>query len=250
MADAHLTERREARVLTLTLNRADALNAITPEMLGLLADALERAALDDDIGVIVLTGSGRAFSAGVDLKALGGRPIDKGKVGDILDLPAARALNAMTTMRQPVVAKVNGHCFTGALELVLGCDVVYAAAEAKFGDTHAKWGVRPTWGMTQRLPRIVGMNVARELAMTARTFTASEAHGWGLVSAVAPAAELDALVAERVAAMLANSPDVIAACKDLWRRSHGLPLREGLAVESDSEYDIADTNERLAGFLS
>lgn len=250
MADAHLTETRCARVLTLTLNRPDALNAITPDMLEQLADALEAAALDDDVGVVVLTGSGRAFSAGVDLKALGGRPIDKGKVGDILDVPAARALNAMATMRQPVVAKVNGHCFTGALELVLGCDVVYAAAEAKFGDTHAKWGVRPTWGMTQRLPRIVGMNVARELAMTARTFTASEAAGWGLVSAVAPAAELDALVVARVDAMLANSPDVIAACKDLWGRTYDLPLAEGLAVEAAAEYDIADTNERLAGFLS
>lgn len=250
MAEPHLLEQHDEGVLTLTLNRPDALNAITPQMLELLADALQRAALSERVRAIVITGSGRAFSAGVDLKALGGRPIERGKVGDILDVPASRALEAMASMPQPVIAKVNGHCFTGALEIVLGCDVVYAAAEAKFGDTHAKWGVRPTWGMTQRLPRIVGMNVARELAITARTFSADEAQGWGLVNALAPAAELDALVASRVAAILGNSADVIAAYKDLWRRSYDLPLAEGLAVEIDRDYDIGDTNERLAEFLS
>ena len=234
-------------VLTLTLNRPDALNALTPEMLDALATTLE--SVDASVRVIVLTGAGRAFSAGVDLKALGGRPIRQGKVGDLLDVPAGRALDAMARLRQPVIAKVNGHCFTGALELVLGCDLVYIADEAKLGDTHAKWGVRPTWGMTQRLPRRVPPLVARELAFTARTFTAAEAMGWGLANGRAPAADLDALVDDVIARILGNSADVIAAYKDLWRRTEGLALSEGLAVEQAQDYDIADTDDRLAGFL-
>ena len=130
-----------------------------------------------------------------------------------------------------------------------GCDLVYVADEAKLGDTHAKWGVRPTWGMTQRLPRRVPPLVARELALTARSFSAAEATAWGLANGHAPAAELDALVDASISRILANSADVIAAYKDLWRRTEGLPLAEGLAVESGSDYDIADTNDRLAEFI-
>ena len=241
-------ERAGNSVLTLTLNRPEALNAITPDMLEALADALEGVTPDDR--VIVLTGAGRAFSAGVDLKALGGRPIHQGKVGDILDVPAGRALEAMGRLAQPVIAKVNGHCFTGALELALGCDLVYVADEAKLGDTHAKWGVRPTWGMTQRLPRRIPMNVARELAFTARTFTAAEATAWGLANGHAPASELDALVDGVISRILANSADVIAAYKDLRRRTESLQLTEGLAVESARDYDISDTNDRLAEFIA
>ncbi|MEM7611877.1 MAG: enoyl-CoA hydratase/isomerase family protein [Pseudomonadota bacterium] len=246
----HLLSATDAGVLTLTLNRADALNAITPPMLESLAAALEDAAVDTDVRLVVITGAGRAFSAGVDLKALGGRPIEQGKVGDILDVPARAALACIESMSKPVVAKVNGHCFTGALEIVLACDLVYAAREAKFGDTHAKWGVRPTWGMTQRLPRKVGVSIARELGLTARTFTADEALAWGLANGVAPAAELDALVDTRIAQILENSADVLAAYKDLWRRSFGLPLADGLAVEANNDYEISDTGTRLAAFLT
>ncbi|MEL6868566.1 MAG: enoyl-CoA hydratase/isomerase family protein [Pseudomonadota bacterium] len=236
-------------VTTITLNRPETLNALTPSMLEALADALDAAAGDPVVNAVVITGAGRGFSAGVDLKALGGRPIVNGKVGDVLDVPARRAIDTMATMSKPVIAKVNGHCFTGALELVLGCDLVYASNKAKFGDTHAKWGVRPTWGMSQRMPRQAGSRIAAELALTARTFTADEGVQWRLFNAsVAPDA-LDAHVAEVLDAILANSHDVIAAYKDLWRRSADVPLHEGLAIEATSEFDITDTDERLQGFV-
>ncbi|MEL7310052.1 MAG: enoyl-CoA hydratase/isomerase family protein [Pseudomonadota bacterium] len=249
-SEPHLLAQRDGEVLTLTLNRPDALNAITPEMLTQLADGLEAASVDDALRVVVITGSGRAFSAGVDLKSLGGRTLTGGMVGDILDVPARRALSCMSRMPQVVIGKLNGHCFTGALELALGCDLLFAADEAKLGDTHAKWGVRPTWGMSQRLPRRIGYARARYLALTARSFSATKAHDWGLVNGVCPASELDALVDQQIEAILGNSADVIAAYKDLWRRSEGLPLDEGLALESDTQYDIRDTNERLKDFLS
>ncbi|MEO0576006.1 MAG: enoyl-CoA hydratase/isomerase family protein [Pseudomonadota bacterium] len=236
-------------VATITLNRPDALNALTPQMLEALADAMQAVATDTAVRVVVLTGAGRAFSAGVDLKALGGRPIVNGKVGDILDVPARRALAAMTTMPKPVIAKVNGHCFTGALELVLGCDLIYASDKAKCGDTHAKWGVRPTWGMSQRMPRQAGIAVAKELALTARTFSGAEGVAWGLFNAVLAPDALDAHVQHVIASIIDNSPDVIAAYKDLWQRSADVPLVDGLNVEATSEYDIHDTADRLKGFL-
>jgi enoyl-CoA hydratase/carnithine racemase len=238
---------RSGAALTITLNRPEALNAITDEMLGALGDALERAATDD-ASVIVLTGAGRAFSAGVDLKALGQRRLDGGKVGDLLDVPARRVTALLTTIPKVVIAKVNGFCFTGALELVLACDLAVAADGAKFGDTHAKFGLRPTWGMSPRLVAAVGVNRARMLSYTARTFTGAEAAEWGLVAQAVPAGELDATVDALVESVAANSPGSLAAYKDLYRESLERGLTDGLTYESVTEYPIADTEERIASF--
>lgn len=235
-------------VATITLDRPDALNAITPEMLGELGDALEAVATDSSVRVVVLTGAGRAFSAGVDLKALGDRSLEGGSVGDILDLPARRAIELLTTMPKIVVAKVNGHCFTGALELALACDLVVVADEAKLGDTHAKFGLRPTWGMSQRLIRIVGIARARELSYTARTFTGADAAAWGIAMRAVPAAELDATVDDLVTTILANSDGSLAAYKDLYRVALDTGLTDGLAHEAAIEFVIDDTEERIAGF--
>ena len=235
-------------VATVTLSRPDALNALTPDMLVELGDTLLEIARDDAVRVVVLTGEGRAFSSGVDLKALGGRSLEGGSVGDVLDLPARRAIELLTTMSKVVVAKVNGFCFTGALELALGCDLVVAADEAKFGDTHAKFGLRPTWGMSQRLIRLVGVARARELSYTARTFTGVEAAAWGLAIRSVPRDELDAVVDELVATLLANSPGSLAAYKDLYRAALDSDMVAGLAYEAGAEYEIPDTDERVADF--
>jgi enoyl-CoA hydratase len=242
-----LTERSGA-VATVTLHRPDALNAITPTMLDALGDTLDTLAADDEVRVVVLTGAGRAFSAGVDLKALGDRELRDGKVGDILDLPARRVTTALATMRPITVAKVNGFCFTGALELAMACDIIVVAAEAKLGDTHAKWGLRPTWGLSQRLPRLVGLAAARELSYTARTFTGSEAHRLGLAARVAPLAELDGAVDELVAAILDTSHESLVAYKALYGAASDLGLTEGLAHEAATDFAFTDTEERLAEF--
>ncbi|MEJ2603154.1 MAG: enoyl-CoA hydratase-related protein [Gammaproteobacteria bacterium] len=242
-----LTETRDG-VTTITLNRPDALNALTPDMLVGLGDAIETAGDDEAVRAIVITGAGRAFSAGVDLKVLGDRPIVNGSVGDILDVPARRAIRLMEIAPKPVIARVNGHCYTGALELVLGCDLSYAAAEARFGDTHARWGVRPSWGMSQRLPRRVGVLRAREMSLTARNVSASEAVEWGLVNGCAPAEELDGLLVSVLEQILANSPWVMAAYKVLYRDTEDRSLTAGLAFEAGVTFEIADTQERLAGF--
>ncbi|MCB0995353.1 MAG: enoyl-CoA hydratase/isomerase family protein [Acidimicrobiales bacterium] len=245
-ADEVLTD-VTADVATITLNRPTALNAITPTMLDALGDALA-ALVTRNTRVVVLTGAGRAFSAGVDLKALGERELVDGKVGDILDLPARRVTELLAGMPAITIAKVNGHCFTGALELALACDLVVVAEEARLGDTHAKFGLRPTWGMSQRLPRLVGIALARELSYTARTFSGAEAAGMGLAAQAVPAAGLDAAVETLVEQLLANSQGSLIAYKDLYRTALDAGLEGGLVAEANTEYPITDTDERIADF--
>ena len=118
----------------VALSRPSALNAITPTMLDELSDVLDEVAAMPAVRVVVLTGAGRAFSAGVDLKALGGvEPVD-GAVGDVLDVPARRVMDQIARLPAVVIAKVNGFCFAGALELALACDVIVCADEARLGE--------------------------------------------------------------------------------------------------------------------
>ena len=232
---------------TVTLRRPEALNAITPTMLAELGDAFGRLASYDDVVAVVLTGEGRAFSAGVDLKSLGDRTLPNGKVGDVLDVPARGVIEQIRKLPAVVVAQVNGACFTGALELALACDVVLVAEKAKLGDTHAKFGLRPTWGMSQRLPWLVGPARARWLSYTARTFSGAEAAAWGLAAQAWPRDELDAAVEELVDSLTANSSGSLRAYKDLYRAAER-ELLQGLAYEAATDYPIADTDERIAGF--
>lgn len=233
---------------TVTLSRPAALNAITPGMLAELRAAFEDLAGRPEVVAVVLTGEGRAFSAGVDLKSLGDRELVDGKVGDVLDLPARAVVDAITALPAVVVAKVGGACFTGALELALACDVVVVAEEAKLGDTHAKFGLRPTWGMSQRLPWLVGPARARWLSYTARTFSGAQAAQWGLAALAVPREELDAAVDELVDSVVANSSGSLRAYKDLYRAAERSALPDGLAYEAATDYPIADTAERVAGF--
>lgn len=238
----------DAAVATITLSRPHALNAITREMLLLLADALDAVAADESVRVVVLTGEGRAFSAGVDLKALNELALEGGEVGDLLDLPARAAVTKLATIPKVVIAKVNGFCFTGALELALACDMIVAADEAKLGDTHAKWGLRPTWGMSQRLVDAVGITRARLLSYTAQTFTGQDAAAWGLAVSSVPLADLDETVSALVASIISNSAGSIAAYKDLYRTALNRGLDDGLAYEASTTYPIADSGDRLSAF--
>jgi enoyl-CoA hydratase/carnithine racemase len=235
-------------VATITLSRPGALNAITREMLEELSVALDETSKSRQVRVVILTGEGRAFSAGVDLKALGQRSLEGGAVGDFLDLPAREVIQRLTTMRQVAIARVNGFCFTGALELALACDLIVVATEAQLGDTHAKWGLRPTWGMSQRLIRAVGVTRARELSFTARTFTGLDAAEWGLANRAVPLAELDDAVNELASAIVANSPGSIAAYKDLYRHALNRSLDDGITYEAGTTYPIEDTEDRIATF--
>jgi len=198
----------------------------------------------------VLTGAGPAFSAGVDLKWLHGQQISDGNIGELLAKPARALIVQIESMPQVVIARVNGHCYTGALEIVLACDIVLAAESAKLGDTHAKWGLRPSWGMSQRLPRLVGMLKAKELAFTAAPISGSEAARIGLVNRAVPLHRLAAAVEAMVTAIEPQSRGAIAAYKDLFLESQFSHLPKGLSYEANSDYPIHDTPARLAEFVS
>jgi enoyl-CoA hydratase/carnithine racemase len=245
---------RDDRVLTLRLNRPDALNAFRPEMLEAIRDLVEEADASDHsdgVAVIVLEGAGRAFSAGVDLKVLQGIDPAAGKIGEVFDAPAREAYLAIRNARVPVIAKVHGACFTGALEIALHCDFIYTTVDTKFGDTHAKFGLRPTWGMSQTLSQAVGIRMAKELSFTARTVLGEEAVRLGLANeAVADKAALDERVTERAAQIAGNSSAAVAAMKDLYALAQqGLDIEHALEEELAHSFPgIQDTRERLAGF--
>ncbi|MEO1044532.1 MAG: enoyl-CoA hydratase/isomerase family protein [Pseudomonadota bacterium] len=248
MTDMVLIDNEDG-VLKLTLNRTDALNAFRPEMLEAMRDAIAQAG--SDVRVAVIAGAGRAFSAGVDLKVLQGIEPEAGKIGDVFDRPSAEFGAAVRAAPFPVIARVHGFCFTGALEIALHCDMIFTTKVTKFGDTHAKFGIRPTWGMTQNLPRAIGVRRARELSFTARTLSGEEAAAIGLTNeAAADEAALDTLVQERCTQIIANSPATIAALKDLYQLAEaGQGIEQALAGELAREYpEIDDSSERLSRF--
>lgn len=238
----------ESVIRTITLDRPEALNALTPQLLSDLGDQLDIAAREQIVRVVVLTGSGRAFSAGVDLKALAQTPIEGGNVSINLNGAARRVTDLLSSMPKVTIAKVNGFCFTGALELALACDLFVAADEAKIGDTHTKWGLRPTWGMSARLIRAVGLARARDLSYTARTISGLDAFTYGMASHHAPLAELDDVVTELAAAISVNSVDAIAAYKDLYRNSQDRGLGEALTFEYETSYPMGGAGARLGTF--
>jgi enoyl-CoA hydratase len=232
----------------ITLNRPEAMNAITTTMLKELKTAVLEAGDDKNARVIVLTGAGKAFCAGVDLKSLGDRKLVRGKVGDILDIPARDLINAIRSVPKVVIAMINGFCFTGAMEIMLACDLVIASEDAKIGDTHAKWGLRPTWGMTARLPRRVGFLKAKELSFTADATPARECERIGLINMAVPADKLEEAVQTMCKKIMANSPQSITAYKQLYNKNESMPLDQSLELEFGSEFEITDTQERLGGF--
>lgn len=238
----------EDGIATITMNRPEVLNAITPAMLAELKEAVEEAASSPNVRIITLTGAGRAFCAGVDLKALGEVKLEGGKVGAILDNPARELIEAIRSVPKPVIALVNGPCFTGALEIVLACDLVIASEDAKIGDTHAKWGLRPTWGMSARLPRRCGFLKAKELSFTADSITGREAERIGLVNMAVPAEKLKEVLVTVASKIMANSPWSVAAYKRLYNNNESMTLEDALQLEFASEFEIPDTAERIKGF--
>ena len=241
----------ENNILTITLNRPEALNAYRPEMLVEIKEIITQTEDDPNVAVIVIEGAGKAFSAGVDLKVLQGFDPDSGKIGDLFDKPAALAWDAFRKSRCPIIAKVHGACFTGALEMALHCDFIFTTLDTKFGDTHAKFGLRPTWGMSQTLSQAIGVRKAKDMSFSARTVLGDEAVRLGIANeAVEDKDALDALVDKRAGQIASNSQASVSAFKDLYNVAQSvLSMDDALKEEFSREYpDIKDTNDRLAGF--
>ena len=227
---------------TLTLNRADKLNALdtqTFEELDAILAGIEQAA--DTVGCVILRAEGRAFCAGADLGAMDGQlAISRMK---------PKVIERLACLPQPVIAAVHGVCFTGGLELALAADLIVADSSARFADTHGKWGLVGTWGISQRLPRRIGASLAKLMMFSAREIDASEAHRIGLVDLLAPAGELDGITQALAADILANSWHTSRAAKSLLRETDGMPIADGLAHEHYRSPGFApDFAERVARF--
>jgi enoyl-CoA hydratase len=220
-------------VATLTLNRPEKLNALNPATFHELRAHLDAIATDASVRCVVLTGAGRSFCAGNDLGgiAAGEQAPTRTYQADTIDL--------LEQLPVPTIAKVRGHCFTGGLELALGCDLIAAASSAQFSDTHATWGLVPVWGMTVRLPERVGVAQAKRMS-----FTAERVDG----DLVAADDELDAAVDRLTAAITAGSAHSHRINKQLYRAA-GTRLRlDALAFERTLPYGLpADMGERMAG---
>lgn len=231
---------------TLTLNRPDKLNALNVELFKDL-DAHVRALANetDTVGLVIVRGAGRCFSAGHDLSDIA--------AGEKLPEPffQSRVIERLADLPQPVISAVHGHCYTGALELALAGDIVFAAEGARFADTHAKWALTPVWGLSQRLPRRVGTYRAREMMFTCRTVPGPEALALGLADFCVPDAEFDARLDALAAQILANSWFSHRANKRLVRETDGLTLGAGLAHEIyRGEGRGPDMEDRIRGFQS
>jgi len=249
MAYENITYHVSGGIGRITFNRPQVMNALTPAMLKELKTAVLEAGKAKDVKVIVLTGAGRAFCAGVDLKAMGDAKLVNGKVGDFLDVPARDLINAIRTVPKVVINLVNGFCFTGALEIMLACDIVIASEDAKIGDTHAKWGLRPTWGMTARLPRRIGYLKAKELSFTAEAITAREAERIGLINLAVPGDKLEEALQDMARKIMGNSAQSIAAYKQLYNANESMTLDKSLELEFGSDFEITDGLERLSAFI-
>ncbi len=171
------------RIATITLNRPEARNALSSEVLRLLPQRLREVDADDAVDVIILTGTDPAFCAGLDLKELGSTGANLGAGG-------AGGRGPFPDLAKPIIGAVNGPAITGGFELALACDFLVASDRARFGDTHARVGVMPGWGLTVLLPQAIGVRRAREMSYTGNFLTADEALQWGLVNHVVDHAEL------------------------------------------------------------
>lgn len=238
----------ERGIVTITLNRPDVLNALSPALINELLRATKHFSEDPAAKLLIVTGAGRAFSAGVDLQSMNSN-IQGGQFSaDTILNEGNQFLELIKTMPKVAIAMVNGFCFTGATELMLGFDLIYAADEAKIGDTHTKWGIAPKWGMSQRLALRVGQLKARELSFTAEPVKGIEAARIGLVNASFPLEQLGAEVKEVAKKILSNSAQTVAAMKELYNVGAYGTLEEGIKYESETRYDINDREEFLREF--
>ena len=239
------------KVAEIILNRPERMNAITIDLLKELKDALLSLNKDESLSVIIVTGAGKAFSAGVDLRQLeaNGTDVSSGGVGKELDKHANEVIKLLEESPKAIISKINGFCFTGGLELALAADLIYIANEAKLGDTHAILGFRPSWGLTQRLPKYIGIARAKELSFTAKTISGIQAVEYGIALESLPREQLDSHVNEIAVKISKNSSNSIRAYKDLYSAASNKGLAEGLEYEANTSYDIPEVKERVQEFL-
>jgi enoyl-CoA hydratase/carnithine racemase len=206
-------------VCKITLNRPEALNALNREMVVEIGNTLEEAEKDDEIRVLVITGKGKAFCVGADLKFVNKELKSLQDQEQFFRFGNKILMNAIENLKKPVIASINGFAFAGGFEIMLACDLVIAAEDALICDQHINFGLVGPGGTTQRLPRIVGIRKAKEIILTGENLSAHEAQRIGLVNRVVPSKELEKATEKMAAQLVEKSPVALRIAKTLLNRA-------------------------------
>lgn len=212
----------------VTFNRPKSMNSLTQPMIEYFAEIFLSLSKDTSVKVIILTGAGRAFCAGVDLTGAKGVFQNEEK-----SVPEKDPNVTMRRCKQPIIGAINGYAITAGFEAALACDILIASTEAKFMDTHAKFGIFPSWGLSQKLSRLIGVNQARHVSLSAMPIDATTAERWGLVSQVVPPAELMKTARALAETILSNHPGLVLEYKAVINDGLKLPLGEALDLEQE-----------------
>ncbi|WP_093310396.1 2,3-dehydroadipyl-CoA hydratase PaaF [Allopseudospirillum japonicum] len=232
----------EAGVLTLTLHRPEALNALNTALLGELADILDQSAQDDRIAAVVITGSQRAFAAGADIKEMA--TLDA--VGVLQD-PRVGYWKRISQFPKPIIAAVNGFALGGGCELAMHADILIAGHQAQFGQPEINLGIIPGAGGTQRLLRAVGKSTAMQMVLTGEPISAQRAYEAGLISEITQA-ELTLERAQSIARTIARkAPLAVQQAKDVLLKALDMDLATGLQYERKAFTLLAATQDRNEG---
>lgn len=221
-------ERPQPGCALVTLNRPRARNALSLALRRELVRAFKALRIDAEVRTVVLTGAGDAFCAGLDLKELGSGPDPQAAV---VPSPDDDPVQAITGFPWPVIGAVNGVAITGGLELALACDVLLASSNARFADTHSRVGVLSGWGLSQKLPRLIGISRAKELSFSGNFLDARRAEAWGLVNSVFAPEQLLPQALQLAADMASALPETLRAYKRLIDDGAALPLAQALEME-------------------
>lgn len=228
MSDANILVEIDAGIAVVTMNRPQAMNALSAGLRRDLAAAMRQLEGDSSVRAVILTGAGdRAFTAGLDLKELGQQGLGAANAEGPDDNP----VKAIELLTKPCIGAINGVAITGGFEVALACDVLIASDRARFADTHTRVGIMPGWGLSQKLSRLIGPYRARELSLTGNFLDASTACAWGLVNRVVPANELLAAAKALAADMATIDPAFSAAYKRLINDGYATSFGEGMALE-------------------
>jgi len=224
-----LVEKSPAGWALVTLNRPEALNALSRELMAALAQAIDALEADPGVRLLILTGAGRAFCAGLDLKEIGRGDAGPGTVVQPETRPDP--VRSLKRFSGPIIGAVNGAAVTGGFELALACDVILASSAARFADTHARIGIAPGWGLSQRLSRAIGVYRAREISLTGNFVSAAQAEAWGFVNRVVPPEALLAEARKMAVDMLSAVPEMLSRYKAVINDGFDLAFGEAMSLE-------------------
>ena len=219
-------------VALVTLNRPQAMNALSRDLRAAIAETFDRLNADPGVRAAILTGAGKAFCAGLDLKELG-----RGSDSVPASVETQDPVTSLNRFTKPVIGAINGVAITGGFELALACDVLICSPEARFADTHGRVGILPGWGLSQKLSRTIGIYRAKELSLTGNFLGAAQALEWCMINRIVPADELVPTCRKLAADMLTLVPECLPAYKKLI--DDGYAQAFGPSLETEKRFSAA-----------